>query len=176
MAQEEQEKESQEQEAQDQEQQAEDSQEEESEESKKNETAVDNRPPSIVYGPAAPRPLTLTFGELLDHHAEVRPDKPAIISHVQGYTISWSQLRNRSLQLARAFAQDGIKKGDLVAISMGSRVEYFEVCSSLCDRAASDLTRLRPDFLRLRVPRRRSRDSELRVRTSRVRGVVENHR
>lgn len=132
MGSEEQEKESQdqegqEQEGQEQEQQAEDSQEEE--EPKKNEAAVDNRPPSIVYGPAAPRPLTMTFGELLDYHAEVRPNKPAIISHVQGYTISWSQLRDRSLQLARAFAQDGIKKGDLVAISMGSRVEYFEVSS-----------------------------------------------
>ena len=109
------------------------------EESTAKESGPDTRPPSIVYGPAAPRPLTLTFGELLDHHAEVRPNKPAIISHVQGYTISWSQLRKRSLQLARAFAQDGIAKGDLVAISMGSRVEYFEVISSLLCLATSTL-------------------------------------
>ena len=92
---------------------------------------VDDRPPSIVYGPSAPLPLTMTFRELLDYHAEVRPNKPAYISHVQNHTLSWSQLRDRSLQLARAFAQDGIVKGDLVALSMGSRVEYFEVCTSI---------------------------------------------
>lgn len=92
---------------------------------------VDDRPPSIVYGPSAPLPLTMTFGELLDYHAEVRPNKPAYISHVQNHTLSWSQLRDRSLQLARAFAQDGIVKGDLVALSMGSRVEYFEVCTTI---------------------------------------------
>ena len=92
---------------------------------------VDDRPPSIVYGPSAPLPLTMTFGELLDYHAEVRPNKPAYISHVQNHTLSWSQLRDRSLQLARAFAQDGIVKGDLVALSMGSRVEYFEVCTCI---------------------------------------------
>lgn len=122
-------KESKEQESTKEEEQGEDSQEEQQDgESQEKETKPDNRPPSIIYGPAAPRPLTMTFGELLDYHAEVRPDKPAIISHVQGYTISWSQLRNRSLQLARAMAQDGVGKGDFVALSMGSRVEYFEVC------------------------------------------------
>jgi non-ribosomal peptide synthetase component E (peptide arylation enzyme) len=84
-------------------------------------------PPSIVYGPSSPIPINMTFGELLDHHAEVRGDRPAVISHVQGYTASFKELRHRSLQLARAMAKDGIGKGDLVAISMGSRVEYFEV-------------------------------------------------
>ncbi len=85
------------------------------------------RPPSIVYGPSSPVPICMTFGELLDYHAEVRGDRPAVISHVQGYTVSFKQLRARSLQLARAMAEDGVGKGDLVAISMGSRVEYFEV-------------------------------------------------
>ncbi|KAK4902244.1 hypothetical protein LTR27_001147 [Elasticomyces elasticus] len=68
----------------------------------------------------------MTFGELLDHHAEVRGDAPAVISHPQSRTVSFRDLRNRSIQLARAFAQDGIGKGDLVALSLGSRVEYFE--------------------------------------------------
>jgi mevalonyl-CoA ligase len=94
---------------------------------KQNERPSAPRPPSIVYGPSAPIPITMTFGELLDHHVEVRPNKPAVISHVQGYTVSFKELRSRSLQLARAFSKDGIGKGDLVAVSMGSRVEYFEV-------------------------------------------------
>jgi mevalonyl-CoA ligase len=88
--------------------------------------AFDERPPSIVYGPSTPVPLTLTFRDLLDHHVEVRGDEPAIISHPQNKTVSWRRLRERSLQLARAMSKDGIGKGDLVAISLGSRTEYFE--------------------------------------------------
>ncbi|EME41478.1 hypothetical protein DOTSEDRAFT_176641 [Dothistroma septosporum NZE10] len=89
--------------------------------------AQDERPPSIVYGPSMPVPLTLTFSQLLDHNAEVRGDRPAVISHPQqGLTLSFRQLRERSIKLARAMSQDGIGKGDLVAISLGSRVEYFE--------------------------------------------------
>lgn len=87
--------------------------------------------PSIVYGPSAPVPLSMTFGQLLDHHAEVRGDMPAIISHVQGTTVSFKQLRLRSLRLARALAEDGVTKGDLIAISLGSRTEYFEVSTAL---------------------------------------------
>lgn len=86
----------------------------------------DERPPSIVYGPSTPVPLTMTFSELLDHNVEVRGDRPAVISEPQGQTVSFRKLRERSIQLARAMAEDGIGNGDLVAISLGSRVEYFE--------------------------------------------------
>lgn len=83
--------------------------------------------PSIVYGPRAPVPLTLTFGQLLDHHAEVRPDSPAVISHVQGCTISFRQLHDRSIKLAKAMAKAGIGRGALVGIISGTRFEYLEV-------------------------------------------------
>lgn len=87
----------------------------------------EERPPSIVYGPATPVPLTMTFNELLDHHVEVRGNRPAIISHPQeGRIVSFRQLQARSKKLAQAMSNDGIGKGDLVAISLGSRVEYFE--------------------------------------------------
>lgn len=88
--------------------------------------AEDSRPPSIICGPATPVPLTLTFGELLDHNVNVRGDRPAVISHPQGLTVSWRELRNRSVQLAKAMASDGVGKKDLVAITLGSRIEYFE--------------------------------------------------
>lgn len=94
----------------------------------------EHKQPSIIYGPSAPVPLTLTFGQLLDHHAEVRGDAPAVVSHPQNYTASFAQLRSRSIRLARALAKDGIGKGDLVAISMGSRVEYFEVRPPISQR------------------------------------------
>jgi len=86
----------------------------------------DEMPPSIVYGPSTPVPLTLTFSQLLDHNVEVRGDQMAVISHPQNLTVTWRKLRERSIQLARAMAQDGVGKGDLVAISLGSRIEYFE--------------------------------------------------
>ena len=119
-----------------------------------------SKPPSIIYGPSAPEPLTMTFGQLLDYHAEVRGQKPAVISHVQGKTIWFKDLRLRSLQLARAFSKDGIGKGDLVAISLGSRIEYFEVTSSFepsNDIQAYTIT----DFLCLRIPWRGPRASKL---------------
>ena len=72
--------------------------------------------PSIVYGPATPVPLTMTFGELLDYHVEVRGDHTAVISHPQNKTISWRQLSDRSIKLARALEEDGVGKGSLVAI------------------------------------------------------------
>ncbi|KAF2093626.1 acetyl-CoA synthetase-like protein [Rhizodiscina lignyota] len=97
--------------------------------SKSNENAAAQaaRPLSIVYGPSAPVPLYMTFGQLLDYHSRVRGDRPAVISHPQNITLSFRRLQERSLQLARAMAHDGVRKGDLIAIAMGSRVEYFEV-------------------------------------------------
>lgn len=88
--------------------------------------AGESRPPSTIYGPATPVPLTLTFGQLLDHNVSVRGERPAVISHPQNLTVSWRQLRDRSVQLAKAMANDGVGKNDLVAITLGSRIEYFE--------------------------------------------------
>lgn len=89
--------------------------------------AATTRPPSLVYGPRFPIPLTLTFGQLLDHQAETRPDSPAVISHVQGCAVSFRRLRDRSIALATAMAEAGIEKGSLVGIISGTRYEYLEV-------------------------------------------------
>lgn len=95
--------------------------------------------PSIVYGPRAPVPLTLTFGQLLDHHAEDKPDSPAVISHVQGCTVSYRQLRDRSVDLAKAMKKAGIGKGSLVGIILATRYEYLEVrLSSTLSRNITD--------------------------------------
>lgn len=105
------------------------------------ETSGDDRLPSIVHGPATPVPLTMAFGELLDYHVEVRGDQPAVISHPQGLTVSWRQLSERSIKMARALAEDGVGKGSLVAISLGSRVEYFETFFA-CARLGAALVML----------------------------------
>ncbi|KAH9845755.1 AMP-binding enzyme C-terminal domain [Teratosphaeria destructans] len=104
-------------------------------------TTQNERPPSIIYGPAMPVPLMLTFSELLDYHVEVRADAPAVISEPQNLTVSWRQLGERSARLARAMSQDGIGKGDLVAISLGSRIEYLETFFA-CTRLGAALVLL----------------------------------
>lgn len=101
----------------------------------------DGSQPSIVYGPATPVPLTMHFGELLDYHVEVRGDHTAVISHPQGIEVSWRQLSERSIKMARALAEDGVRKGSLVAISLGSRVEYFETFFA-CARLGAALVML----------------------------------
>ena len=83
----------------------------------------------------------MTFSELLDHNVEVRGDRPAVISEPQVQTLSFRQLRQRSIQLARAMANDGIGNGDLVAISLGSRVEYLETFFA-CTRLGAALVLL----------------------------------
>lgn len=90
-------------------------------------STTSEKPLSIIYGPRAPVPLTLTFGQLLDHHADRTPDNPAVISHVQGRTISYGELRDRSIKLAKAMSKAGVKKGSLVGIICATRIEYLEV-------------------------------------------------
>jgi acyl-CoA synthetase (AMP-forming)/AMP-acid ligase II len=97
--------------------------------------------PSILHGPATPVPLNMTFGELLDSHVEVRGDQAAVISHPQGTTVSWRELSERSIKMARALAEDGVEKGTLVAISLGSRIEYFETFFA-CARLGAALVML----------------------------------
>lgn len=82
---------------------------------------------SIVYGPRSPVPLNLTFGQLLDHHAKERPDAPAVISHVQDCTITYKQLCDRSINLAKAMAKAGVGRGTMVGIILATRFEYLEV-------------------------------------------------
>lgn len=83
--------------------------------------------PSIVYGPSAPQPVPLTFGNLLAQHVKKQPSRPAIISHQQNVTLTYRDLDIRSTALAKAFAHYGVRRGDSVAIMLGSCTEYIEV-------------------------------------------------
>jgi hypothetical protein len=74
------------------------------------------RPPSIVHGPATPVPLNMTFGELLDYHVEFRGDQPAVISHSQEMTISWRQLSERSIKMARVMLNYAYAEPEMLAL------------------------------------------------------------
>jgi fatty-acyl-CoA synthase len=49
-------------------------------------------------------------------HARLTPDKPAVIMAETGETLTYAQLDERSLRLARAFAVAGLRRGDVVAM------------------------------------------------------------
>ncbi|HEX3826402.1 MAG TPA: acyl-CoA synthetase [Sporichthyaceae bacterium] len=49
-------------------------------------------------------------------HAALTPDKPAVIMAESGETLTYGQLDERSLRLARALAAAGLRRGDVVAM------------------------------------------------------------
>ncbi len=57
--------------------------------------------------------------------AETTPDKPAAIMASSGDTLTFSQLDDRSNQLAQLLWEAGLREGDHVAIFMENRLEYF---------------------------------------------------
>jgi mevalonyl-CoA ligase len=106
--------------------------------------------PSILHGPSAPVPVSLPFGDLLARHARERGSNPAVISHHQDVTLTFQKLHERSDMLASAFLASGVNKGEKVAIMLGSRTEYLEVCvkttsiyaHSLSNRLSSHVPKL----------------------------------
>ncbi len=59
-------------------------------------------------------------------HARTNPDKPAAILHGSGEVLTFRQLDERSIQLARLLQERGLKPGDHISIFMDNRLEYFE--------------------------------------------------
>ena len=51
-------------------------------------------------------------------HAQADPDKPAIIMHPSGTTVSFGVLEARANRLARFFRQAGLREGDTIAVVM----------------------------------------------------------
>ncbi len=60
------------------------------------------------------------------HHAQNTPNKPAIIMAGSGETVSYRQLDARTNQYAHFFRSIGLQHGDVVAICMENRPEFFE--------------------------------------------------
>jgi acyl-CoA synthetase (AMP-forming)/AMP-acid ligase II len=85
--------------------------------------------PSIIHGPSAPAPVSMTFGKLLSHHARDKPNSYAVISHHQRIKLTFKELDDNSAAIAKSFRGYNVGRGDMVAIMMGSRTEYLEVWS-----------------------------------------------
>jgi long-chain acyl-CoA synthetase len=60
-------------------------------------------------------------------HAERTPDVPAIIMGSSGEAVSYAQLEERSVRLARALRSLGVRVGDHIAILMENNRPYLEI-------------------------------------------------
>ncbi|WP_432841321.1 AMP-binding protein [Dactylosporangium sp. CA-092794] len=66
---------------------------------------------------------TTTFGEAIGSLAAQAPDRPAITC--AGRTLTRAELDRRSNQLARAFADSGVRPGDYVSISLDTGPQFM---------------------------------------------------
>ena len=62
------------------------------------------------------------------HHADITPDKPALIMAESGETLTYSQLEALSNQGAQLFRRLGLKTGDCIAIFMENNLLYLPIC------------------------------------------------
>src|SRR5215472_797027 len=60
-------------------------------------------------------------------HAAAHPDKPAVVMDQSGESVSYAQLEDRSVRLASALRDRGLRRGDVVALLAENHVRYFEV-------------------------------------------------
>ena len=60
-------------------------------------------------------------------HAEVTPDKPAVIVHPSGTVVTFGEMEARANQLAHLFRRYGLREGDAVAILMENNAVYHTV-------------------------------------------------
>src|SRR5215204_5585726 len=66
----------------------------------------------------------MNIGESLVRNAQHFPDKRAIVDAHR--SVSYAELHERTDRLANYLADRGIRSGDLVGLSIGSRAEHFE--------------------------------------------------
>ena len=60
-------------------------------------------------------------------HAQAHPDKPAVIMHPSGMTVTFGELEARANRLAHFFREHGLREGDAVAILMENNEHYHAV-------------------------------------------------
>jgi acyl-CoA synthetase (AMP-forming)/AMP-acid ligase II len=71
----------------------------------------------------------MNIGESLPRNAQHFPDKRAIVDAHR--TVTYRELHERTNRLANYLIAQGIRKGDLVGLSCGSRAEHFEALFAL---------------------------------------------
>ncbi len=62
------------------------------------------------------------------HHAQLTPDKPALIVAATGQSISYRELDQASNRVAQLFRSLGLESGDHIALMLENHPRYFEIC------------------------------------------------
>ena len=60
-------------------------------------------------------------------YAATAPDRPAVIMGRSGATVTYRELNDRSIQLARIFRDAGLQRGDHIALLMENQPRFLEV-------------------------------------------------
>ena len=71
----------------------------------------------------------MNIGESLPRNAQHFPDKPAIVDAQR--TVTYKEFHERTNRLANYLLSQGVVKGDLIGLSIGSRAEHFEALFAL---------------------------------------------
>ncbi|KAI5791823.1 acyl-CoA synthetase/AMP-acid ligase-like protein II [Geopyxis carbonaria] len=100
---------------------------------------------SYTHGPYVPPLLNQTVGAHLAFIASQYGDSIAVISSHQNTELSYQALHSKSTKLARGFWNQGIRKGDRVAVSLGNNIEYALATYALFKLGAI-LVPLNPSF------------------------------
>lgn len=61
-------------------------------------------------------------------HATERPDHPAVVMAGSGEVVTYAELEERSVRLARHWEEQGLRPGDHVALLVENQARFFEVC------------------------------------------------
>lgn len=75
-----------------------------------------------------------SVGDIITNSARRYPHKPAVIS--EGRRVSYAELNDRANRLANALLEQGIKKGDRVAILFYNSPEFVESCFAVLKAGA----------------------------------------
>jgi non-ribosomal peptide synthetase component E (peptide arylation enzyme) len=82
---------------------------------------------SIVQGCSEPALVDLSLGELLDEQCEIRGNKECLVVPWTGARWTYSDLQERSKNLAKAMLALGVRGGDRVGILASNCEEYVAV-------------------------------------------------
>ena len=71
--------------------------------------------------------MSIRFFDWLEHHAQLRPDRPAITDLGSGRRLSYAALDRRAAALAAWLQARGVGRGDRVALLLPNCAAFFEM-------------------------------------------------
>ena len=89
-------------------------------------------PLSLFRGPIEPALLHLSMGQLLEEQARKYPDRDAVVIPWSNARHTFSQLNERTKEVARGLIALDVKAGDRIGIFSGNCERYIELFFAVC--------------------------------------------